>query len=186
MTIDFNAFGAVATTIFTIISLAIKLLVCVLCVFKLEKALLSDKTPQKKKALLISIVSIFIVLISGIFNIGWIRFALLVSFVPFTHALAFVTMNLYSAKYAQHSNKIKIYNLLFIATYMVASILLPDGGDIGEMYFCFGLIHSDSLADKAVLASGILFTAHAILLIMQLLEIRRINKSIKQKEGIQQ
>ncbi len=41
---------------------------------------------------------------------------------------------------------------VFCITYVMIYMFLPDSGDIGERYFFFGLMHSNSLAVMAEMA----------------------------------
>lgn len=185
MGMNFNIFGLLATLIPMLIRFVAIFVLVVYCIIKLVRILGGESFLGRKKAVILSIVYIFIAAISWVFNMGWLRFFLTIIFVPVIHAIAFLTVNLYSAKYFETSRNIKTLNLFFVITYLMLYLLLPDGGDYGGLYFFFGLIRDDVLAVIASCVSSLAFTAHAILLIMQLLEIRRINKSIKQKEGIQ-
>ena len=54
---------------------------------------------------------------------------------------------------------------------------MPDGGDIGGMYFFFGLIHSDTLSVAANFISSVACIAHIVLFILQIVEIRKIKEN---------
>ncbi len=144
---------------------------------------LKKHSNTKKKALVISFVCFFTVAVSWVLNMGWYRFILIVAwfFIPIIGTGMLFVTNVAAAGCFEHSRRIKILNLLFIITYLAGNLLFPDGGDIGEMYFFFGLIYSNDLANMAFVASGIAFVAHIALFIWQIIEICRIKSSLKKQ-----
>ena len=185
MAMNFNVFGLLATLIPMLIRFVAIFVLTGYCIIKLVRILGGESFPWKKKAIILSIVYIFIAAVSWVFNMGWIRFVLTILFVPVIHAIAFLTSNLYSAKYFEKSRNIKTLNLFFVITYLMVYLLLPDGGDFGGLYFFFGLIRNDILTDIASYVSSLAFTAHLVLFILQILEIRKIKKSIPENQEIQ-
>lgn len=128
------------------------------------------KMPGKATVILISIFSLIIAAASWIFNMGWIRFMMTLTLIPFIHAMIFFLTNLFTARYIDESQKLKILNLLFCITYMISYIFLPDGADTGGLYFFFGLIHNSTLSYVAQAISYIAFFAHIILFVMQIIQ----------------
>ena len=57
---------------------------------------------------------------------------------------------------------------------------MPDGTDVGEMYFFFGLIHSDVLSGVANFISSIAVIGHIVLFVMQIVEIGKVKKQSRQ------
>ena len=139
-------------------------------------------TSNKKKTILISIFSIILAAVSWITNMGWIRFIMTLMMIPFIHAIIFFITDLYIASYIDKYWNIKLLNLLFYITYLLLYIFLPDGGDVGELYFFFGLIHSNVLSYIAQAISGIAFLVHIVLLILQIIQVAKIKK--KETDGI--
>lgn len=135
------------------------------------------------KSLLVSLICFVIIAVSWIFNMGWYRVAFIVTFmaVPVFSTLVLFVTNYAAAGCFEHSRRIKKLNLLFIITYLSGNLLMPDGGDIGEMYFFFGLIHSNTLAKFAYLISSLLLAAHYILFVWQIIEVFVIKVKLKKQ-----
>lgn len=133
---------------------------------------------NSKKVIFRTVGSITIVAISWILNFGWLRFFMTFLLVPVIHGIIFFLANVFFAKYIEQSSKMSKFNLLFFITYLISYLLLPDGGDIGEMYFFFGLIHNDAFSIVANFISSVAGTAHIILFVLQIVEMSRIKKNI--------
>ena len=133
---------------------------------------------NRKRIILISILSMVLVAVSWFTNMGWIRFILTIMLIPFFHAIIFFLTNLFASAYVNKSPNIKLLNQLFCATYLIAYIFLPDGGDVGGLYFFFGLIHSDVLSYISQAISGIAFLGHIILFILQVIQIVKVKKEV--------
>lgn len=144
---------------------------------KTVQFLKSGKFYKKRKTMLTSAAIILIVAVSWVLNMGWIRFMMTILFIPVIHSVIFFFVNLCSAQYFDKSGKLKILNFLFVFTFLLFYILMPDGGDVGEMYFFFGLIHSDMLSYIANCISVIAAVGHIVLFVMQIAEIKRIRKA---------
>lgn len=129
-----------------------------------------------KKTIICTFGSIIIAAASWIFNVGWFRFFMTILLVPIIHGIAFFLANMFFAKYTDRSLKMLRMNLLFIITYLIAYLFMPDGGDIGEMYFFFGLIHNDMLSKIAFLISSSAAIGHIVLFVMQIVEMMEIKK----------
>ena len=101
---------------------------------------------NKRKDILLTLLCIAIAAASWIFNMGWIRFIMTFLLIPFIHAIVFFLVNLFSSKYIQKSKKSRNIYIMLCITYLLFYLLLPDGGDVGEMYVFFGLIHNNILS----------------------------------------
>ena len=157
------------------------LLVIGLIVFGIVKAvkvLKQNNFYGKKRTILMSIFYILIVIASWFLNMGWIRFFMTILLIPFIHAVVFFLTNFFATKYFDKSTKIRKLNLWFTISYLIAYLLMPDGGDIGGMYFFFGLIHNDTLSGIANSISSIAVIGHIVMFVMQIIEIKKIKKNI--------
>ena len=138
----------------------------ILCVLKIKNTRLENK----KATLLISLCCVLVAAVSWVLNIGWLRFAMTLLLVPFIHAALFVTVNVVAANYGEVSPKLKIANILFIVTYLVAYILYPDvANSEGVYYFFFGIIKNPAantfvqkIADCAVILHVVLFVVQLV------------------------
>ena len=161
------------------------LLVIGLIVFGIVKAIKTLRQNNfygKRKTILMSLLYILIVLVSWFLNMGWIRFFMTFLLIPFIHAIVFFLTNFFATKYFDKSPKIRKLNLWFIISYLITYLLMPDGGDIGGMYFFFGLIHSDILSGVANFISSVAGIAHIVLFVLQIVEIRKIKKNILENQ----
>lgn len=136
----------------------------------------SDKKRRIFISIFMSLLSIFIAAISWLLNMGWVRMIMTLLLIPFIHALIFFFTNLFMTYYEDKNKSTKLLNLLFILTYLLLYIFLPDGADTGEMYFFFGLIHSNSLSGIAQCVSRMAFLGHIVLFILQIIQAIRTKK----------
>lgn len=132
----------------------------------------------KLKYTLIAVLFVIIAVVSWIFNMGWLRFILTFLAVPIIHTIAFMIINNISLPYINKSVKLKRYVVLTYITYLLSYLLLPDGGDVGPMYVFFGLIHNDVVASISYNISSIVFIGNIVLLVLQIIERRKIKKEI--------
>lgn len=146
-------------------------------IVKTIKVLKQNNFYGKKRTILMSIFYILIVIASWFLNMGWIRFFMTFLLIPFIHAVIFFLTNFFGSKYFDKSTKIKKLNLWFVISYLVAYFLMPDGGDVGGMYFFFGLIHSNTLSGVANFISSVAGIAHIVLFVLQIVEMRKIKKT---------
>ena len=170
---------AIATFfIFAMIRLVVIVGLCVFGIIKGVQFLRKNKFFGKTRTIILSISLILLVAALWIFNMGWFRVILTWMLVPVIHAVVFFFINLNSAKYFENSKKLKLLNIFFILTYVMSYLLFPDFGDVGGMYFFFGMVRSDALSNIAFLSSVILFIVHIVLLFMQIAEIHKVKKSM--------
>lgn len=113
------------------------------------------------------ILFVIIAILSWILNMGWYRFVLTLVLAPVIHAVFFAIVNIKSAEKAVLFPKMKKYMVLSCATYLLAYLLFPDAGDIGEMYLFFGLIKSDAIANVLIYVAPIIFIVNGVILVLQ-------------------
>ena len=135
----------------------------ILCILKIR----NTKLQNKKKTVLTSLCCIFIAAASWVLNIGWLRFAMTLLLVPFIHAALFVTVNIVVSKYAENSPKLKITNLFFVITYLLAYVLYPDIANNDVYYFFFGLVKNPAVVGVVQKIAGVILILHVILFVVQ-------------------
>jgi hypothetical protein len=113
------------------------------------------------------ILFVIIAILSWILNMGWYRFVLTLVLAPVIHAVFFAIVNIKSAEKAVLFPKMKKYMVLSCATYLLAYLLFPDAGDIGEMYLFFGLIKSDAIVNVLIYVAPIIFIVNGVILVLQ-------------------
>ena len=126
-----------------------------------------------KKWYLVIISSVFVTLVSWIFNMGWYRVILTWIPIPLIHTIAFLIINIKSANRVSIYKFLRKYIILSSVTYLLAYLLLPDGGDIGGMYLFFSLIRNDSIANIMMYISLIIFIVNIAVLSIEYLELRK-------------
>lgn len=134
---------------------------------------------SKQKSILVTLLCITIAAISWIFNMGWVRFIMTFLFIPFIHAIIFFLVNLFSSKYIQKSKTSRNIYIMLCITYLLFYLLLPDGGDVGELYVFFGLIHNSIVSYICNLISSVAILGHIVLLILQIIENVKMKKLMK-------
>ncbi len=122
------------------------------------------------------------VLLSGFFNIGWIRFILIVSGIALVHPIALIVIIHTALKFVDWSASIKVLIVSAYITYVLGYFLLPDGGDIGPVYMFFGLIRTDVVVNLAFLLSPCLLIANAVILIALVVTRFKLGKQMKRQE----
>lgn len=136
---------------------------------------------NKATRIIVTMIDLIIVAISWMLNFGLIRFLMMFLLIPFVHGIIFLLTNIFISKYADKSKKIKILNLLFGITFLLAYIFMPDGDDTGMMYFFFGQIQDELLLGTAQTISIITFLGHLVTFILQIIYAVQIKESIKEK-----
>ena len=137
-----------------------------------------------KRMLLLLLSAVIIAAVSWILNMGWYRFVLTLFLVPFTHGIAFLFTNVLLVRHFDGSRKLRILNLLFILSYVFIYVFLPDGGDIGEMYFFFGWIESAFWADVAFYVASASLCVHIVSFAWQIVEAVRVKKEKRISEEV--
>lgn len=131
---------------------------------------------MKAKMILLSFISILIVAISWLMNFGFMRLFCLMLLIPFVHALIVFAVCVVASNYSTYK-KIRLYNYMFCITYMVSNILFPDADELSTRMF-FGLIENDFMCNLGEVLSIISLIMHIVLIVLQFIEIRRIDKKI--------
>ncbi len=132
---------------------------------------------NKCKTIFVALLCIIIVGLSWIFNMGWLRVIMTLVLIPFINAVIFLVINLIVSKYIDESNELKNINILFCLTYLLTYLLLPDAGDIGEMYVFFHLIHNNLFSYICGIISFAAFIGHIALLIFQIVELVKVKNN---------
>ena len=145
-----------------------------LTTFVKKRQLLSNK-----KVLCISLACIFVATMSVIFNIGWLRVIMVWTLIPIIQPILFLVTNLYAAKHMDKMKSLKFINTIFIITYVLFWIFLPDFGDVGPSYFFFNLVRKDAIVSVALAITVVAGIAHFVLFIIQIIQFVRLKKSRK-------
>ena len=128
-----------------------------------------------------STVCIVIAAVSWILNMGWYRVVFTWLAIPIIHPIIFKIVNIRFAKLVKLTGstlKTKFLSVLSCATYLLAYLLLPDGGDIGSAYMFFALIHSNKV--EIFLPIAILFfLANIAVMIIQFANTKQLQDTIK-------
>ena len=143
---------------------------------KIIKLLKKNRLIKNKKPLVLSIICIVIATASLVLNIGWIRFCMIIMLIPIIQPILFLMTNLYASQLFVDSPRLRITNYLFIATYLIFWVLLPDGGDIGPSYCLFNLVRNDAFTNVAWAVSGIVGIAHIVFFVLQIIKFVKIKK----------
>ncbi|MBR5307615.1 MAG: hypothetical protein IKU43_02505 [Clostridia bacterium] len=145
-------------------------------------SLIKAKRSYTKRVGILTAISVVIVIASWFLNFGLIRFAMTLSLIPVIHGIIYIVSNIIFSMYAEKLPRLVKTNILYIITYILPYIFLPDGGNVGEMYFFFGLVHSNFLAYIAYFASLLFALAHIALFILQIVFIVKIKRKEKQEK----
>ena len=127
--------------------------------------------PENMKYYYMLIICIFVMLISWIFNFGWLRVFLTWLSFPVIHAVIFGIINGKSLLKLHLSAKLKIYTLLSFVSYIISYFAFPDGGDGGTMYVFFGLLHGDAATSVAFTICYWSFITHLVITVLQIIEL---------------
>ena len=162
----------------------ISLLVVIVCgilfgiVYLIRLFIKFKKLYQTKSIVNLSlmIMCVLITFASWILNFGWLRFAFTFCGIPFVFTVLFVMSNSKAILHIAESKKLKVYTVITYVTYLCSYLFLPDGGDVGPMYVFFGLIQNNTIAHIFYTLFIISFAAYITFTILQLKEVRKINK----------
>ena len=111
---------------------------------------------------------------------GWYRIVFTWLAIPIIHPIIFKIVNIRFAKSVKLTGstlKTKFLSVLSCATYLLAYLLLPDGGDIGSAYMFFGLIH-DNRVEAFIPIAIIFFVANIVVMIIQFINTKRSEENI--------
>ena len=141
------------------------------------KARKSDSPKRKILSLVLSAAFVVIACTSFILNMGWLRYIMMFFTIPAIHAVIFFLTNYFAALYTENSKHIRLYNVVYLITYLSFYIFLPDASDYGGFYFFFGLIHNDFLSQIAMLISAVMFCTHIAFFVLLISEIILMRKN---------
>ncbi len=130
---------------------------------------------MKKRIILLSLISILIAIISWITNFGFMRLYYTVVLIPIVHAVIVLAVGLFLTSFA-NQRRIRLYNLLFCATYVISNICYPDADEINQYVF-FGLINNDILCNVGRFISVFALIMHVVLFVLQFIEVTRVRKN---------
>ena len=128
---------------------------------------------------LLTFLFILIAIASWGFNMGWLRLFMTFLAIPIIHTSVFMILNHFSLSYINQSSYLKKLVIFSNIAYLIGYLLLPDLGDIGPMYLFFGLIRNNLIATFGYEISAVGFLATVVLLILQIIECRKIKKQHK-------
>lgn len=140
--------------------------VIVFGIIKLIKAL-KNKELQIKKSSVISFICIAISILSFIFNMGWLRVIMACTLIPVIQPIIFFMINLYAERYSKKAPGLKMINWIFIVTYPLFWICLPDFADAGPSYCFFYQVKDEGVVAAALTSAIIIGIVHIISLILQ-------------------
>ena len=126
-----------------------------------------------KKWYLIIISSVFVMLASWIFNMGWYRVILTWIPIPLIHTIAFLIINIKSANRVSNYKFLRKYIILSSVTYLVTYLFLPDGGDVGGMYAFFTIIRNDIITNIMMYISLVCFVVNIAVLFIECLQLKK-------------
>ena len=129
------------------------------------------------------LLAVPVMIASWALNMGWYRFVFTIIPIPLIHTIVFLVISIKAANRASVLQNFKKYMILSLATYFPAYALFPDGSDIGEMYFFFGLIHNDAAATIMVYVAILCFAINVVALILMSDELKKIKRH-KQKQSL--
>jgi len=119
------------------------------------------------------ILSGVIMILSWLFNFGWLRVVLTWIPIPLIHLIAFVIINAKVANLIGVSDRFKRFLPISCLTFLLAYLLFPDVGDVGGGYAFFTLIRNDVIVGIFQCVSLVLFGTNVIILFVEFMELRR-------------
>ncbi len=136
----------------------------IMFIFKIKK--------DKNYAFLASIACSILLIFTYIFNMGWIR--LMYIFLFLAHIILFSISSIKMSKCLLHKNDTLLLIILYCVS-LIASLSLPDQGDIGASYAFMGLV---SPADYNMIFPISLYVVSTVL------SLYLLGKSISEKHEI--
>ena len=133
----------------------------------------ADSKKTAKKWYAVIILCVVVMILSWIFNIGWLRLILTWIPLPLIHTIAFLFVNFKAANKVSTFKSMKKYMILSCASYSLVYLLLPDGGDVGGMYMFFTLIRNEVITSIMMYISNIIFCVNIASLAIEYSELRK-------------
>ena len=150
----------------------------------LLRPLISSGKSENKERLKYELIIIFIAIIALVFwvvNVGqvlnWAIILFSFIFLPIIHTVEFVVINRISLSYLHESGKLKVYIILSFITFLLTYLLTTVDKNVG--FSVLSPINNDAVlltANKVALAAAL---GNAVLMILQIAEIRKIRKEIR-------
>ena len=173
------------TPLFYILSLLYRAAILAAIIYAIVKYI---KRPKKNNSIkspktrnIPSTVCIVIAAVSWVVNMGWYRVIFTWIAIPIIHPIIFKIVNIRFARLVKLTGstlKTKFLSVLSCATYLLAYLLLPDGGDIGSTYMFFALIHSDKVLIFLPIAI-LFFFANIAIMIIQFINTKQLPDTTK-------
>ena len=142
--------------------------------FKIKKA-----EPRAIIFYFLRFVPVAVMVLSWIFNMGWLRIILTFFPLPIAHLVFFGVASEGAMMHLSKSPRLKIYIPLSYLTFALAYAFFADGGDIGGLYNFFGLIRNEIAATLLFFVAAIAFIANNALSIMQMIEVQHIKAKLQ-------
>ena len=160
-------------------------IICFVCAVGYLIYYMVKKSDRHSNAVILtSLILVVIAAVSWILNAGWLRVFLTVVGAPFLHSIVFIVMSVFASKHARDSRRIRIASIVYQLTYILSYLCFPDGGDIGGMYFFFGLIHNDVLVSTAFFICIMSLISHFIVFINLIVQMFMRGKNRFSRENI--
>lgn len=140
------------------------------------KELKGDKNTNYKASkgwLVITILSVVVMALSWLFNMGWYRVILIWIPLPLIHTIFFLVINIRASGKVLAFPKLKKYIILSCITFLLGYLIFPDGGDVGGMYLFFSLIRNDTVANIMMYVAPIIFIANIVILVLEYVELSK-------------
>ena len=132
-----NVPSTLIMTLLVIFGLIAFVAVVIGLIWMIKKIIKSDK--ETKISSVLTILAVLIAAASWIFNMGWLRLILTFLLVPFIHAAILIAVSIVASKFYKTSNFMSLFNTLFLSSYAVAYVCLPDFDDV-KIYCFFTLV----------------------------------------------
>ena len=138
-----------------------------------------QQTEETKEYKLITFLFIGITVLSFLFTMGWIRFALIVCGIALIHTLFFLCANLRAACLLPAFPRLKIWIWLSGVTYFLPYWILPDAGDVGGAYLYFGLITDEKILDVLMILAPAVFFVNLLILTAEVIAVCRCKRRLR-------
>lgn len=131
---------------------------------------------------LLTAACVVIAAYSFISNMGWLRFVALYTTFSILHpGLLFLLTNL-GVNYFGKYKGLAILGVFTHLTYLLANIITPDFGDIGDPYIFFGMVMSQEIVDKFANYFLPAYILNILLIIVQLIVTASCRRKYKAEQ----
>jgi hypothetical protein len=153
---------------------------------RIHSNLKKSKHPENIKYFYMLPMSIIVMLVSWILNLGWFRVVLTWICFPIIHAIIFGIVNGKALKKLHLSAKLRVYTVVSYVTYLISYLSFPDAGDYGPPYAFFGLIRNSNILYIALPISLACFAANIVITVLQIIETCRVQEPVVQTSDVNQ